>query len=123
MVALGLGALAMLAGEPLGAGAGLVRLCRGVRLRLIWWTAERVAAPRIERAQAVDVTGVVESVQPLAAERLTRIVVAPEGEGQPARVRVNIDEVLAPAGLAPGRAGAVPGVPDAAGAAGRAGRL
>lgn len=69
---------------------------------LIWWTAEGATAPRQERPGAVEITGLVESVQPLAAERLTRVVVAPEGEGQPARVRVNIDETLAPQGLVPG---------------------
>ncbi|MGQ0659830.1 ComEC/Rec2 family competence protein [Sphingosinicella sp.] len=102
VAALALGALATARAsrwEPALAWFGLVA---AFGCALIWWTAERAAAPRAERAQAVDITGVVESVQPRAAERLTRIVVAPEGEGQPARVRVNIDEVLAPEGLAPG---------------------
>ena len=69
---------------------------------LIWWTAERAAAPRLDRARAMEVTGSVQTVQPLAAEGLIRIVVAPEGEGVPARVRVNVPELEAPPGLVAG---------------------
>lgn len=102
MAAVALGALAALRGSRWGRGLMWFAGAAVLGCALIWWTAERVAAPRPERPGAVEITGLVESVQPLAAERLTRIVVAPEGEGQPARVRVNIDEALAPQGLAPG---------------------
>ncbi len=102
MAAIGLGMLATARVSRWGPALAWFACAAAFGCALIWWTAERVAAPRMERAQAVEITGIVESVQPLAAERLTRIVVAPEGEGQPARVRVNIDEVLAPAGLGPG---------------------
>ncbi len=102
MAALALGALATLRASRWGPAIRWFAAAAALGCALIWWTAERAAAPRVERAQAMEITGLVESVQPLAAERLTRIVVAPEGEGQPARVRVSIDETLAPSGLAPG---------------------
>ena len=102
MAALALSALAGMRTSRWGPALAWFAGAAALGCALIWWTAERVAAPRVQRAQAMEITGLVVSVQPLAAERLTRLVVAPEGEGQPARVRVSIDETLAPAGLAPG---------------------
>ncbi|MGE3397499.1 MAG: ComEC/Rec2 family competence protein [Sphingomonas sp.] len=69
---------------------------------LIWWTAERAGTPALARPQAMTITGIVERVQPLAAERLTRIVVAAEGADAPRRVRINIDDAQVPDGVAPG---------------------
>ena len=68
---------------------------------LIWWKAERVAAPRLERERVVEFSGRIDSVQPLAAEQTVRLVVAPVEAGLPARLRVNVDEDEA-AGLVPG---------------------
>lgn len=102
LAALALGALATMRASRWAPAIAWFAFAAALGCALIWWTAERVAAPRAERPRAVAITGTVETVQPLAAERLIRIVVAPEGEGQPARVRVNIDETLAPPGLAPG---------------------
>jgi len=89
---------------------------------LIWWQAERAAAPRLERARMLEFGGRIERVQTLAAERTLRLLVAPEGEGMPARLRVNIDEdheVAAAGGLEPGaivriRAWMMPPAPMAA---------
>jgi competence protein ComEC len=89
---------------------------------LIWWQAERAAAPRLERARMLEFSGRIERVQTLAAERTLRLLVAPEEEGMPARLRVNIDEdheVAAAGGLEPGaivriRAWMMPPAPMAA---------
>ncbi|WP_129792781.1 ComEC/Rec2 family competence protein [Sphingosinicella sp. CPCC 101087] len=63
---------------------------------LIWWKAEQSAAPRLERPRMLEFEGKVETVQALAAERTLRLVVAPqgewEGEGRPARLRINVSE-------------------------------
>jgi competence protein ComEC len=68
---------------------------------LIWWQAERVAAPRLTRERVVEFTGRIESVQPLAAEQIVRLIVVPTEAGMPARLRVNVDEEDA-SGLIPG---------------------
>ena len=68
---------------------------------LIWWQAERVAAPRLTRERVLEFSGRIESVQPLVAEQTVRLVVAPTEPGMPARLRVSLDEDNA-AGLIPG---------------------
>ena len=86
---------------------------------LIWWKAERVAAPRLERAQLVELTGRIESVQALAAEGLVRLVVIPQDRNLAARIRVNLAEEERPQGLGAGatvrlRAWLMPPAPMAA---------
>ena len=104
-------AAALAAALGFAAGAGTRRWGRALSLfgltaalgcGLIWWQAERVAAPRLERARMMTFTGRVESVQTLAAERTLRLVVAPDGAAMPARLRVNVDEGDEVAGLVPG---------------------
>ena len=94
-------------------------LAAGLGCALIWWKAERVAAPRLERAQVVEFTGRVESVQALAAERLVRLVVEPVDQSLAERLRINIDEEDRTAGLDAGatvrvRAWLMPPAPPAA---------
>ncbi|HEY0413736.1 MAG TPA: ComEC/Rec2 family competence protein [Allosphingosinicella sp.] len=68
----------------------------------IWWKAERVAAPRIEREQVARFAATVESVQPVAAREAVRLVVRPAPEaGLPPRLRINVPAAKAPA-LQPG---------------------
>jgi len=101
-LALGFALLSFAGDSRAGRALAWFGLAAAFGCALIWWTAERVSAPRLERAQAMEVTGTIVSVQPLAARQLLRLVVAPEGEGVPARVRVNVPEPEAPPGLAPG---------------------
>ncbi|MFN3388688.1 MAG: ComEC/Rec2 family competence protein, partial [Allosphingosinicella sp.] len=85
----------------------------------IWWKAERVAAPRLERAQMAQFTGTVEKLQKLAAKETVRLVVAAEGApALPPRLRINVDEAKIPAGVQAGatvwvRAWRVPPAPPA----------
>jgi competence protein ComEC len=127
-----LAALAMFAAAAVGlfvfAGAsrsgralGWFALAVAFGLLLIWAKAERVAAPRLEREGLVAFSGRVVTIQPLAAEGVIRIVVAPDpaARAMPARLRVSLDEEDAPAGLAPGarvavRAWMMPPAPMAA---------
>jgi len=71
-------------------------------LLLVWWRAEQVAAPVLSRPAMVEVRGWVGRVEPLAARGLVWMEVAPEDPRLPAKVRINLAEADAPAGLAPG---------------------
>ncbi|HEX8624230.1 MAG TPA: ComEC/Rec2 family competence protein [Allosphingosinicella sp.] len=69
----------------------------------IWWKAERVAAPVLNRAQAAEFDARVESFQRLPARDLIRLVVKPAaGSGLPAKLRVNVDSATAPSGIEAG---------------------
>jgi len=68
----------------------------------IWWEAQRVAAPRLERERAATFTADVEQVQALAASDAIRLVLAPgDAPDLPPRLRVNVPRDKAPR-LAPG---------------------
>lgn len=70
---------------------------------LVWWRAERVAAPVLARPAIVVFQGKVERIEALPARELVRVRIAPDaGSGLPARVRVNLDTADVPAGLTPG---------------------
>jgi competence protein ComEC len=68
----------------------------------IWWKAERVAAPTLERAQLATFAGTIESAQRLPARESVRLLVATEGGALPPRVRVNVPEAKASDALQPG---------------------
>ena len=85
---------------------------------LVWWKAERVAAPRLQREGLVEFSGRIDSVQTMAAEQTVRLIVALSEPGRPARLRVNVEEDEA-GGLVPGtdvriRAWMMPPAPVAA---------
>jgi len=68
----------------------------------IWWEAERVAAPRLERERAAIFIANVEQVQAVAASDAMRLLVAPVGAPDlPPHLRVNVPVDKAPK-LAPG---------------------
>ena len=78
-------------------------LAVAIGLGLVWWRAERVAAPVLARPVVAAFTGRVERFEPLPARKLVRLVLATKpGAGLPPRVRVNLDEEDAPAGLGRG---------------------
>ena len=97
-------ALAGVAAGPTRWGRGLIlfSLAAALGCGLIWWKAERAAAPRITRAQLMEVDATIESVQAMAAQGATRLVVRPIGAGLPVRLRVNVAEGKAVPGLEPG---------------------
>ncbi len=86
------------AARAIGIGAALVL----VGLGLVWWRAERVAAPVLARPAVVMLQGTVIRAEPLAARQLVRLTLATEGPGVPPRVRVNLAEKDVPAGLGRG---------------------
>ena len=77
---------------------------------LVWWRAERVAAPVLDRPVVATFTGAVERIEPLAARGLVRVTLGAVSAGKdargpvqlPVRLRVNLQEKDAPAGLAEG---------------------
>ena len=72
-------------------------------LGLIWWKAERVAAPVLARPAIVEVTGRVERIQPLAARELVRLTVTPiDRPDLPPQIRINLAETDMPADLTRG---------------------
>lgn len=85
-----------------GRALAIFSLAAAIGCGLIWWRAEQAAAPRIEREQLMRLTATVESVQTLAAEEAVRLVVRPQGDDLPVRLRVNVDHDKMPAGLVPG---------------------
>ncbi len=86
---------------PLVVGVGALAMALG--LGLVWWRAERVAAPILSRPTIAAFTAEIERVEALPARELVRLTLAPvAGSGLPPRVRVNLDEKDAPAGLTRG---------------------
>lgn len=100
-LALGIGLAAFAGSARWGKALAWFALAATLGCGLIWWQAERVAAPRLTRERVLEFNGRVESVQPMAAEQTVRLIVAPTDPGLPARLRVNVDEAEA-AGLVPG---------------------
>lgn len=70
---------------------------------LIWWRAEGVAAPRLERPSVAAITGRIEAVEPLPAQGDVRLLLAPVGDaGLPPRIRVNVPDPTGSLDLSPG---------------------
>ncbi|WP_184167161.1 ComEC/Rec2 family competence protein [Sphingomonas kyeonggiensis] len=68
---------------------------------LIWWRAERVAAPVLARPAVVELTGRVVRVERMPAREVVRVTLLPGRTDLPPRVRVNLETRDVPAGLAP----------------------
>lgn len=97
-----LAALALGAGTRWGRALALFGLAAALGCALIWWQAERAAAPRLAHAQSIETVAIVESVQAMAAQGATRLVVRPTGEGEQVRLRITVEARRMVAGLAPG---------------------
>ena len=70
---------------------------------LVWWRAERVAAPVLARPVVAVFVGVVERVEPLPAREAVRLTLRPDATAQlPPRIRVNLAEKDMRAGVVPG---------------------
>jgi competence protein ComEC len=103
--------LAGAAALGLAAGAGRTRWGRALAVFAlaaafgcanIWWKAERVGAPRLERPQLATFEAEVERFQRLPAREAVRLVLKTDGGALPPRIRVNVDEEDAGAALVPG---------------------
>ena len=66
---------------------------------LIWWRAERVAAPVLARPVVAAFDARVERAEPLPARDLVRLTLLTDGRELPARVRVNLATKDVPAGI------------------------
>ncbi|WP_416609404.1 ComEC/Rec2 family competence protein [Sphingomonas sp. MJ1 (PH-R8)] len=121
LCALGVGASGMVfptAGRlgRIVAGAGLLA---ALGCALVWWRAERVAAPVLARPGVFALTARVERVEPLPARELVRLRLAPvDMPTLPPIVRVNVPQEALPVGAGPGavlrlRARLVPPPPPA----------
>ena len=95
-----LAALALGAGTRWGRALAWFGLAAGLGCALVWWQAERAAAPRIARDGQIEMVAAIESVQSLA-EGATRLVVRPAGQGLPLRLRINVEADKMVAGLEP----------------------
>ncbi|QIG81921.1 ComEC family competence protein [Sphingosinithalassobacter tenebrarum] len=83
----------------LAVGAALVALGCG----LIWWRAERVAAPVLTWPGVFTLTGEIVEVEPLPARELLRVTLATDPQPRlPPKVRVNIAEKDLPDGTVRG---------------------
>ncbi|MBB5699574.1 ComEC/Rec2 family competence protein [Sphingomonas yantingensis] len=69
---------------------------------LIWWRAERVAAPVLARPAVVDLAAPVERIERLPARGIVRLTLASGRGDLPPRVRVNVDATKLPTGIAIG---------------------
>lgn len=82
------------------AGAGMLAM---LGCALVWWRAERVAAPVLARPVVVAFEGLVERVEPLPAREAVRLTLRPDAASDlPPRIRVNLSEKDGPPGLAAG---------------------
>ena len=98
--AIALGAAAVGTSGRLPRMLALGALACGCGLGLIWWRAERVAAPVLARPVVAAFTASVEQVEPLAARDLVRLTLLPDDGSQlPRRIRVNLATADVPAGL------------------------
>ena len=112
-LATGLAALAAGRHGRLSRAVGVGALAAALGLALVWWRADRVAAPVLGRPTIARFTAAVERVEPLAARGLVRLTLlvrpgATDGRGAavalPPRVRVNLQDADVPAGLGVGAA-------------------
>jgi competence protein ComEC len=88
-----IGAMALLPVGRLRRGIAVFSLLMAMGFLLIWWRAESLSAPRLERPTVVQFTARVEKIERLAARNAMRITLAPDaGQEIPARVRVNLSK-------------------------------
>jgi competence protein ComEC len=92
---------------PLGGRLGRLIAAAGllaaVGCALVWWRAERVAAPVLARPGVFAITGRVLRVDPLLARDLVRLRLAPlDARELPPVIRVNLPQEAVPQGVAPG---------------------
>lgn len=107
-LAIGLFAIALGLGGRAGRVAAVGSLGFAIGLSLIWWRAEQAAAPVLSWPTMARFSGKIEQVDRLPAREIVRLRMTElrwHGEpprSAPTRVRINVAERDAPAGLVPG---------------------
>jgi len=103
MAALGAAATCLPAGGRLRRSLLLLAVTAAIGMGLIWWRAEWVAAPRLERPVVAQFEAQVEGIDRLPARGIIRLRLAPVASpALPPRLRVNVADKDAPADLAAG---------------------
>ena len=100
--AVGLGAIAIGRAGRLARVGGIGALLALLGLALVWWRADRVAAPVLARPAVVQLRGTVLRAEPLSARGLVRVTLATAVPGVPPKIRVNIADADLPSGLGSG---------------------
>ncbi len=101
-------AAALSRGGRLGRSIAIGAAALAIGIGLVWWRAERAAAPVLPRAMVLKFEARVVQAQPLPARDLVRLTLAPTRwidrapEIAPTRIRVNLAAADSPAGMAPG---------------------
>jgi competence protein ComEC len=105
MAALGAGGLALASGRRSRAVRAIAILLLGAALGclLAWARSNTVAAPKLTRPAIAMIVATIIETDPLPARGKIRLVVAPDPAARlPPKVRINLDDQDAPAGLLPG---------------------
>jgi competence protein ComEC len=102
-LAVALGAIAAQGTGRAPRALAVAALCVAAGCALIWWRAERVAAPVLARPAVVTFDARVARVEQLPARDLVRLTLAPVARADlPPRARVNVAQVDLPPGLGRG---------------------
>ncbi|PCD04594.1 competence protein ComEC [Sphingomonas spermidinifaciens] len=101
-LALAAAALATGRGGRLARSIAVGALAAALGCSLIWWRADRVAAPVLARPAVVDLAAPVERIERLPARGIVRLTLATERSDLPPRVRVNVDAAKLRAGIGAG---------------------
>lgn len=106
--AAGLAAMALAPATRWSRAVGIFALAALIGCAWIWLRAERAAEPVLSRPQMADFSAEVESVHPVPAQEMTRLVVRPapdarfRGGATPRRLRINVAEGEWRDGIGPG---------------------
>nr|WP_150290317.1 ComEC/Rec2 family competence protein [Sphingobium estronivorans] len=102
-LAVACGAVLLPAGGRLRQGLVMGGLLACFGCVLIWGKAMLLGTPPLAQPVFVTLTGEVQGVNPVPAQKMSRVLVRPlDGSGLPSRIRINFDETLLPAGVGKG---------------------
>jgi competence protein ComEC len=101
-IAGGLAALAAGFGTRWGKALAIFAFSASIGCALIWVRADQVAAPVLAHQQMAQFSATVETVQPVPAQKMTRLVVRTGDNGLPHRIRINVAQDKWIAGVTPG---------------------
>jgi competence protein ComEC len=101
-IACALAALAAGAGTRWGRALTIFAFAASIGCALIWVRADQVAAPVLAHPHMAEFAAAVETVQPLPAQEMTRLVVHPRDTALPPRIRINVAQDKWIGGITPG---------------------
>jgi competence protein ComEC len=101
-LAAALAALAVAPRARWGRALAIFAFAASMGCALIWVRSVAVAAPVLGHPRMAEFEGQVESVQPVPAQEITRLIVRPADDGLPPRLRINVGQDRWIEGIAPG---------------------